>query len=147
MVNVICMKWGRRYSAVYVNRLHNMVKRHLSLPHRFVCFTDDPKGIDPDVEVMPLPEVRVPPGPERYWNKVGLFSKVLGDLKGPALSLDLDLVIVDSIDCFFEFEGEFCIIRDYRNREHGWCPSGNTSVCRFEIGVSSVAIHPSMKPC
>jgi hypothetical protein len=139
VVNVICMKWGPLYDARYVNHLRNMVRRHLSLEHRFVCFTDEARGIAPDIEVRPLPEVRVPPGPERYWNKVGIFSKPLADLHGPALCLDLDVVIVANIDCFFGQEGTCCIIRDYRNRQHGRPPSGNTSICRFEIGA-----HPEV---
>jgi hypothetical protein len=28
-VNVLCIKWGRKYGPDYVNRLHNMVQRHL----------------------------------------------------------------------------------------------------------------------
>jgi len=44
MVNVICLKWGTRYDAGYVNRLRRMVQRHLIQPHRFVCLTDDTIG-------------------------------------------------------------------------------------------------------
>ena len=65
-MNVICMKWGSKFGAEYVNRLRSMVVRHLPHPHRFVCFTEDARGIDPAVEVAPLPEVRLPDGlPER----------------------------------------------------------------------------------
>src|SRR5260370_39977505 len=41
-VNVVCLKWGVKYPADYVNRLHRMVKRSLERPHRFVCLDDDP---------------------------------------------------------------------------------------------------------
>ena len=41
MKNVVCIKWGEKYSAEYVNRLYGMVQRQLSLPHRFVCLTED----------------------------------------------------------------------------------------------------------
>ena len=37
MKNVLCIKWGSKYSADYVNNLYSMVERHLSLSHRFVC--------------------------------------------------------------------------------------------------------------
>ena len=57
MVNVICMKWGKVYDATYVNRLQSMVRRNLKQSHRFVCFTDDPAGITPEVEVLPLPGI------------------------------------------------------------------------------------------
>ena len=46
-VNVLCIKWGSKYGPDYVNRLHNMVRRHLHRPFRFVCLCDDRAGIDP----------------------------------------------------------------------------------------------------
>ncbi len=44
-VDVICMKWGTLYGPHYVNRLYGMTIRHLSLPFRFVCFTDDTSSL------------------------------------------------------------------------------------------------------
>lgn len=61
VVNVVCMKWGTKYPALYVNNLASMVKRNLTLPYRFVCFTDDPTGLDNDIETFPLPVINVPP--------------------------------------------------------------------------------------
>ena len=60
-VLVMCMKWGKAYGPEYVNRLRNGVARHLSYPHRFICFTDDAEGIDPGIEVFPLPSLGLPP--------------------------------------------------------------------------------------
>ena len=48
--NVICIKWGNKFGADYVNRLYKMVEKNLTLEHRFVCFTDDSKGIVEGVE-------------------------------------------------------------------------------------------------
>lgn len=42
---VICAKWGEKFPADEVNRLHRMVRRWISGPLRFVCFTDNPKGL------------------------------------------------------------------------------------------------------
>ena len=36
MVNVLCMKWGTKYSADYVNTLYSMVARNMSRDFRFV---------------------------------------------------------------------------------------------------------------
>jgi hypothetical protein len=140
-MNVICMKWGAKYSPDYVNRLRSMVARHLPHPHRFVCFTGDAKGIDPAVEIAPLPGVHLPDGlPERGWRKLGTFHAPLpapgGPLEGPTLFLDLDLVVVDDLSPFFEHPGEFLIIRDYkplRSRKYRYV--GNSSVYRFETGA------------
>ena len=35
-VNVVCIKWGDKYPAYYVNRLHGGVKRFLRRPFRFI---------------------------------------------------------------------------------------------------------------
>ena len=58
--NVICMKWGDKYSPDYVNILFNMVSRNLKNPFKFVCFTDDATGIDPKVETFDLPSLNLP---------------------------------------------------------------------------------------
>ena len=132
MNNVICMKWGTRYGAEYVNRLAAMVRKYLTLPYRFVCFTDDGTGIDPRVEVRPLPEVRLDPErPERGWRKMGVYQEKLADLEGQALFLDLDVVIVGDMNPFFEVPGTFRIIHDWNL--HNFV--GNSSVFRFEIGA------------
>lgn len=47
---ILCMKWGTKYGAEYVNRLYNMVNRHTTLPFKMVCLTDRTEGIDPNVQ-------------------------------------------------------------------------------------------------
>ena len=97
MVNVVCMKWGTLYGADYVNALFRGVQKHLSLKHRFVCFTDNAKGIASGVEIRPIPRLSLPDGKEDLrWRKLTLFSNPLDDLIGPTLFLDLDLVIFGS---------------------------------------------------
>jgi hypothetical protein len=55
MKQVICMNWGTAYGADYVNRLYSMVARNLTGPFRFVCLTDNEKGIRRDVHCRPCP--------------------------------------------------------------------------------------------
>ena len=132
---IFCMKWGTLYGAEYVNRLYAMVKRNLNLEFKMVCFTDDEKGIIDEVECYPIPGIDVPGNlPERMWKKLTTLKGDLYGLKGTALFLDLDVVIVDNIDCFFEADGEFRIIKDYNKQ---WRITGNSSVYRFEIGEHS----------
>jgi hypothetical protein len=125
------MKWGGRYGPEYVNRLFAMVQRHLGLPHRFVCLTDDVTGIWSAIETLPLPAF---PGPQERlsapWPKLALFEPHLHDLEGTALFLDLDLVIVGGLRPFFEYlPGNCCLIR-----ARGKNNPANSSVMRFEIG-------------
>ncbi len=130
--NVICIKWGTKFGANYVNNLYNMVEKNLTVPHRFVCFTDDRTGLNPNIETRELPPyVENSAIGDKGWRKLSLFNKELADLKGTALFLDLDIVIRENLDKFFEVEGDFLIIKDWD------FPNdiiGNSSVFRFEIG-------------
>ncbi len=131
-VNIICMKWGTKFPASYVNKLYGMVERNLTLPFRFVCFTEQSKGIRSEVEIQPLPELTLPDNiPERGWRKLTVFAKDFGGLSGTTLFLDLDVVIVDTIDVFFEAKGDFLIVHDKHKPQK---KEGNSSVFRFEIG-------------
>ena len=135
-VNIICMKWGTLYGPDYVNRLYSMVARNLTLPFRFVCFTDDPQGIRAEVACRDLPPITLAPEhKDRPWRKIGLFNRELADLKGIGLFLDLDLVVVGSLDPLFLYEpGRFCIIHNWTHPDR---IVGNSSVYRFEIGADS----------
>ena len=148
IVNIICMKWGTLYGAEDVNRLFRQVSRHLTRPHRFVCFTDDATGIDAGVDCLPLPELGLPPGSgDTRWRKLALFRADLGGLSGDALFLDLDLVVVGPLDDFFDLPGEVMVLRDddlFRpkplrrlnaERDRFLHMVGNTSVFRFRIGA------------
>jgi len=131
-VNIICMKWGDKFSVSYVNKLYGMIQRNLNFPFRFVCFTEKPEGIRKEVEIQPLPELDLPKDiPERGWRKLTVLAKDFGGLSGTTLFLDLDVVIVDNIDSFFTAEGEFLIVHDKRKPRK---LEGNSSVFRFEIG-------------
>lgn len=133
-VNVVCMKWGNRYPAIFVNRLHAMVARNTTWTIRFVCFTDDPSGIDPGIECQPLPKFEYDPQLGKYWPKLGLMQPELGGLTGMTLFLDLDLVILDNIDGLFTLPARFLIIREWKDPHLGY---GNSSVLRFFIGAES----------
>ncbi|RRQ20237.1 hypothetical protein D5687_10395 [Guyparkeria sp. SCN-R1] len=132
MKNVVCMKWGDAYTAQDVNTLYGMVARNITPPFRFACFTDDASGIRDEVETHPLPEVNVPAHRmHEAWRKLGTFTPDLGGMEGDALFLDLDIVIRDSLDPFFEHPGDFCIIHNWTHPDR---VVGNSSVYRFKIG-------------
>lgn len=137
-VNVICMKWGTKYGPDYVNKLHSMVGRNLSRPFRFVCLTDDPAGLDPRIEALPLPLIGIPEFDEQRgwtrlhgWLKVTAFAAPLHDLTGPVLFLDVDIVITGPLDPFFDPPGRFVVIKEWDKRDG----TGNTSVFRFTAGA------------
>ncbi|MDZ5459071.1 glycosyltransferase [Azohydromonas lata] len=130
---ILCMKWGTKYGPEYVNRLYAMVRRHLRGDFSFVCLTDDGAGVRAEVRCLPIPDLALPAGiPERGWKKLTTFEADLHGLRGTALFLDLDVVIVDDITPFFEQPGEFLIIHDWKRP---WRVTGNSSVYRFELGA------------
>ena len=149
MNNVLCLKWGKRYGAEYVNRLYRAVRANLSQPFRFVCVTDDPTGLDDGIDAQPLPEkpewfrinARYPRWPNIYL-KLFVFSPGFAGLEGPTLFLDIDQIITGDLDCFFDYRpGEFCIIHNWvalRKRLFRKVPfCGNSSCFRFEAGEKS----------
>ncbi|MCZ2105546.1 MAG: glycosyltransferase, partial [Burkholderiales bacterium] len=70
------------------------------------------------------------------WKKLTTFEADLHGLRGTALFLDLDVVIVGSLDDFFTLPGDFLIIHDYpRFWRVGERIIGNSSVYRFELGA------------
>ena len=80
MKNIICMKWGDKFGPEYVNRLHTMVEKNLTIPHRFVCFTDNGEGLNEGIEIRPLPEMTLDKSlPERGWRKLTVFQEKLAD--------------------------------------------------------------------
>jgi len=141
VANVVCIKWGDKYPAYYVNRLCAGVRRFLARPHRFICFTDDAEGLIPEVEVHPLPVepfeaemMRLMTEPKRKgaWRKVSLFKPGLADMQGPVLGFDIDVCITGPLDDLFDFApGKMCMRREWREARRG-LPGGHGSVFRYD---------------
>lgn len=100
MYNILCVKQGTKYSSEYVNKLYSMVQRHTTLPYKFYCFTDDTSDLHPDINVIPLPDEKLSKG---WWYKLYMFNKHF-DPDTINFYLDLDVVIIDNIDCLLEYE-------------------------------------------
>jgi hypothetical protein len=151
MKTVLCMKWGRKYGAHFVNALFAGVTRNLTPPFRFLCLTDDAGGLADGIETAPLPELPFDieaGGWQRHegtWRKIAVFRRGLAALEGPILFLDIDVVIVGGLDRLFDYApGRFAIIRDWvetRRRPlrrlfgSAYHPHAdiNTSVFRYEM--------------
>lgn len=117
--SVICIKWGTCYNAKYVNALYNGVIRNTKYKVNFYCFTDDSNGFDSNIIVKPLPTMNITDIRNAYLKEVGLCDNNIGGLNGErVLYFDLDTVIVDNIDSFFELpkDDKFYIINDWNTR-------------------------------
>ena len=111
MMHFLCIKWGNKYSAEYVNNLRKMVQQNYTKRHKFICYTDDPDGIDKGITIRSIPKVDpLHPdywfGRENYcWDRAKflvLNSHHWLRTKGPFCYLDLDVVIQNNIDEIFE---------------------------------------------
>ncbi|EGJ23409.1 hypothetical protein RSWS8N_15015 [Cereibacter sphaeroides WS8N] len=132
---VICINWGTKYGPRFINRLYAMVARNITPPFSFTCFTDNEEGIRSEVDCQPLPPLDfvMPKNTKGKWPKARLWSPTLGDLKGPVLFLDLDLVITGSLDEFFTYGDPDRVILA-RNPAKPFERLGQTSVFRFPVG-------------
>lgn len=109
MVTVVCVRIGKAYSLDYVEKLRNMVSRHLTIPYEFACITDDPTPVD-GVRIIHLHDQGYR---RKWWHKVHMFDSDI-PLAGRLLYFDLDVVIVGNIDHLTQSEDdEFYGIRDF----------------------------------
>jgi hypothetical protein len=139
---VVCLKHGNKYSAEYVNVLHNMVTRNLTIPFNFACFTENGAGIKSGIEIRPLPAI---PDVKGWWYKPMFFNPGLG-IKGTILYIDLDVIIFKNMDKLFTYNpGQFCVIRDFNRVVHSNWNRMNSSVVRFETGQHSQVYEKFME--
>ena len=132
MKNVVCLYWGNKYKVEYVKILYNMIQRHLTIPHKFIIYTEHTKmqklvkGDNVEVRKIPFHDY------QGWWNKLTLFSPE-ADLKGDSLYFDLDVVITDNIDSFFTYEedSKVVLMRDFNPTTKGF----NSSIMRFNNEV------------
>jgi hypothetical protein len=114
MLTVVTFLWkpfeGYRsqFKGEHVDVLARMVRRNLSVPHRFVCITDDPSDITEKVDILPLwsDHAEIPSPHDRKgkhnpscYRRLKIFARDAADWLGTRiLSLDLDCVITGSLD-------------------------------------------------
>lgn len=123
MISVVTWKWTepkspRKFTSHHVNVLRAMVARWYDRPHRFVCVTDDPTGLDPRIESIAMPVDfsgvaspqggRFPSCYRRLWNFSPEAAAALGQ---QILQIDIDVVICGPLAPLLERTEDFV----------GWC--------------------------
>jgi len=128
---ILCVRFGNKYSIEYVEKLRNMIKRNITVPHRIFCLTDDPHPIK-DVELIIQKNQGYGKG---WWHKVHMFDPSL-PLKGRILYMDLDVVICNNIDKLTQISGNtFMGIRDFNRKFHRDWKYLNSSVMSWVHGT------------
>lgn len=112
--NLICVHHGNLYGPEYVLNLWRGARRNSRAGFNFYVFTDNIKQHPQDLgwHFKKLPTWTVD-GFKPWWYKIEIFSSE-HLLSGNNLYLDLDVVIVNGIDCFWEYQpAEFRICHDF----------------------------------
>lgn len=127
-VTILCLKYGDKYSSDYVNKLYNMVSRNTKINFEFVCITEDAKNLNTNIRVIHLD---VNPNIKGWWYKPFVFSRDIDIKTNTVLFLDLDVIVFDSIDKFFEFKPKetFVSIKGFTSKN---TKGINSSCFRFD---------------
>lgn len=153
-VDCACVIHDRKYDWTYVERLYNMVTRHLSVPVKFHVYTEHHRSVPPHMIKHCLEDWPGVSGPRKsWWYKLHLFNPE--HFQGPLLYFDLDCVIVRNIDWILNLPTEkFWSIRDFKYLQSDALNSVNSSVMWWDTenfayvwqefntkGVSSTVKH------
>lgn len=124
MLTVVTWKWSRAgyrstFTGEHVNRLAAMVKRHYARPHRVVCVTNDPTGIDSSITVVPddedFADIPSPHGgmnPTCY-RRLRMYRPDIAQHFGERfVSIDLDVVAVADLVPLWDRTEDFVGYRD-----------------------------------
>lgn len=112
MLTIACvLRSGGEYKPEHVVALRDGVRRHLSLPHRFVCLSDKP--------IVDVHCILLEHGWPGWWSKVELWRP--GVLSGAVVYLDLDTLVVGSIDDMV-LGHRFTVLRNV------WAPAGSPRI-------------------
>lgn len=130
-----------RYTADDVRLLQRMVKRHLSVPHEFVCITDRPELFRGDTEIRSVPIDWTTHVPGRLFVKLMTFGPHMRDRVGErVLVMDLDTIIVGNMDAIVDRSEDLVLWRNptripWENPTVRGRPHYNTSVVLHRTGT------------
>ncbi len=119
------------YTVDYVWRLRAMVDRWIDRPYRFVCLTDRPWSVPPEIDTVAVPKL---PG-FAPWTKLELFNPLRG-WTGRILYLDLDSLIVAPLAPILDYPSAFALTADpFKIGQRTHDSYGRTIVRRFNSSV------------
>lgn len=98
----------------------SMLQRHLHVPYRVVCLTDQPKGLPKDVEPAKIPKQSIVPFDNKGMRRMWLYSADAAKLGERLFQLDLDVVITDTIDPIVNRPEPFVIWKSDSNWKDKW---------------------------
>jgi hypothetical protein len=133
MTIVAIVRTGEKFSFDYVERMRNMVARHMHRDYELVCLTDQPERCD-DVGFVDIGALNLP----GWWAKMALFAP---EWRGRhrVVYLDLDTVIIRDVSELVDVPGEFSTCENFTRLagNHAYPCRYNSSVMVIGGGMAS----------
>jgi hypothetical protein len=122
MIDIVCFKWGPKFTAEYVNNLYRAVQRNTTIEHRFICYTDDPQDVECETRpfLIDLPV---------WWYIIGLTNPE-HEHNEQLIYMDLDTIITGNIDHILSLDKPFATISDF-----GWTSGLQTAYIMWNRSV------------
>lgn len=120
-IDCACVIHGTGYAWDYVDRLYNMLSRHLTRPVRLHVYTEATRVVPSPYIKHALADWKISGPKKSWWYKIQLFNTE--HHSGPLLYFDLDTVIVNNLDWIWNLPlTYFWGVRDFK---HLWNPAFN----------------------
>jgi hypothetical protein len=137
-VACVFVKANVNYSIEYVTNLRAMVAKHLRRPYEFVCLTDRAWMMPEGIRGVHIQHDKRIPG---WWAKANLFDPKQ-DLGDRVLYLDLDTLIVASLEPIVDYPSTFALVPHagafQPKTKHKIVRRFNSSVMVWDVGVPPV---------
>jgi hypothetical protein len=112
-IDCACVIHGNAYSWDYVEKLYNMLNRHITPGIRLHVYTEADRPVPKPMIKHPLTNWGIAGPKTSWWYKIQLFNSE--HHAGPLLYFDLDTVIVNNIDWIWQQPLRyFWAIRDFK---------------------------------
>jgi hypothetical protein len=131
-VDAACVIHGNVYDWLYVDKLHSMLSRHLSVPVRMHVWTEHDRSVPPHMVKHILEDWPGISGARKsWWYKMQMFDPQHHE--GDLLYFDLDTVICDNIDWLLEPTQGLWTLRDFQYLNRAQCMNMNSSVMWWNV--------------
>jgi len=102
-------------ASCYVNNLYHGVKKNATRDFKFICFTNEPLGVNENIELRKFPMYTGSGVLPRLY----MFAQEAGLGASQVLCLDLDVVIVGKLKVLMAYDGPFCTRAGFARGEEG----------------------------
>lgn len=137
--NIICVHVGEKYTNDYVEKLYNSCVRNSTKEFTFTVLHDNKQYQlnEPNIRYVPVEPMNFLSHHNQWWFKMQAFRNDVA-IAEQNLLLDLDMIVINNIDKFWEYkQDKFVIIQDF-NRH--WFPNysrSNSSIVKFSPDMAN----------